>query len=118
MTKTRKMIGFRPTEKIQEYVDSELAKDLDKKISQIIIELLEKALSYSGVEEPSSQHVTRGADLETHQQVRRGDKILVPCPRLNKWVDRKLDCEGCHLKCNIRDNEHIFLQGLALYTKR
>lgn len=41
-------IGIRPTDQLQHYVDSELEKNPKKKKSEIIIELCEKGLSYSG----------------------------------------------------------------------
>lgn len=48
LSKYVKPIAFRPTPKIQQYVDSEREQHPEKKRSEIIIELLEKAVSYSG----------------------------------------------------------------------
>lgn len=62
--------------------------------------------------------VERGAKLSEARVVKRGDSILLPCPTLEKWVDKKLDCEGCHLKCLLLEDQRAYFQGLAYFTER
>jgi len=89
--------------------------------TKIIVDLMDKGLSsLSEQEKPSSSSlpVERGKSIETHQQVRRHEHVLLPCPSSGKWADRKLDCEPCTLKkrCRVIKFEHYFLEGITLHT--
>ena len=57
-------IGFRPTDQIQEYIDSQLKKDSTKSKAEIIRELCEQAISYSGQEGKSPSQIPTGIVLE------------------------------------------------------
>jgi len=107
--------------KLLTYLETRINKGENQ--TKIIVDLMNKGFSsLSGQEEPSSsssQHVERGENIETHQQVRRHDHVLLPCPSSGKWADKKLDCEPCTLKnrCRLLKFEHYFLEGVALHTR-
>jgi len=116
-----KTVGFRPSDQLQKYIDHQLKLHPTKSAGVIAKELAEKALSNSGQKReapppPSIPHVERGKDIDTHHQVKRGDHILIPCPTINKWVDKDLDCSGCHLKCPLPTDLLRHFEGLAYYT--
>ena len=100
-----------------DYINSELKRNKDASATGIVIDLLEKGLTNSEQEEtPSSLHAERGRDIDTQNKVKRGDYILLPCPQTNRWVDRKLDCGGCHLRCSLTEDQKALFQGLSLYA--
>lgn len=106
------------SDSIKDYIQRQLKKDKDATVTGIIIDLLEKGLNHSEPRETTSpSHAERGKDLDVYSTVKRGDRILLPCPQFNKWVDKKLDCEGCHLRCPLPEDEKALFQGLRLYAK-
>jgi hypothetical protein len=116
----KKLLNIRPKTLPQEiinYIDRKLKRQ-DATITGIIIDLMQKGLNHLEQGEPSSPlHAERGKDIDTYPKVKRGDYILLPCPRTNRWVDKKLDCEGCKLKCPLTTDQKKLFEGLALYAE-
>lgn len=100
-----------------DYINRQLKQNEDASATGIIIDLMEKGLTNSEPRETTSpSHAERGKDLDVYSTVKRGDKILLPCPQTNQWVDKKLDCEGCHLRCPLPEDEKAQFTGLRLYA--
>ena len=107
-------------ETIQAYIDKKLRKGANR--TQVIVDLLDiglKAKLHSGQEDSSSfLPVERGTNIDTHQKIKRHDKILIPCPITGRWMDKKVDCEeGCKLKCSLPKDMKLLWEGLVLHTR-
>jgi len=103
---------------LQDYINTQLKRNKDASATGIIIDLMEKGLNHSEPREtPSPSNAERGRDIDKSPQVHRGDKMLLPCPQTNRWVDKKLDCQGCHLRCPLPEDEKALFAGLRLYAK-
>ena len=117
---TKKLLNIRPkalSQNLIDYIDKKLKHDKNATITAIIVDLMEQGLNNSEQGETSSpHHAERGKDIDTHNKVKRGDYILYPCPQTNRWVDKKLDCEGCHLRCPLTEDQKALFQGLSLYA--
>lgn len=104
------------TPEVIKFIEKQIKKGKSQTI--VIRNLLEKGLDTIEQKKAfyNSNRQAEGESIETHQYVKKGDQVLIPCPRTDRWVTKR-QCEGCHLKCNLPKDIRARFEGLALFTK-